>query len=180
MHRRTAVWSAALVALTVVVSAQPAKNQRVAEAVLPLPDSQRVAATVVEYDGEGDRSVLREGTNDWICVADDPAPGFSVSCHHRSLDQFHHIAYQLEAQGRGAERNVVREREYKAGKLQMPDFAVEYHVRGSSKVNALPITVIGVPFATAKSTGLPTEQHLRRPWIMGEGKVQAHIMLPGN
>lgn len=179
MYRRIAVWSAALVSLAAVVSAQPAETQRVAEAVLPLPDSQRDAATVVEYDGEGDRSVLREGTNDWICVADDPSPGFSVSCHHRSLDQFHHIAYQLTAQGRGAERNVVREREYKAGKLQVPDFAVEYHVRGQRKANAVPITVIRVPFATAQSTGLPTEPHLRRPWLMSEGKIQAHIMLPG-
>ena len=69
-------------------------NLQVEQAVLAAPGPCGQAATVLGYGGEprpaGPLTVLREGTNDLICLADDPAVRASTSrATTDSLDELH-------------------------------------------------------------------------------------------
>jgi len=69
--------------------------------------------------------------------------------------------------------------EIKSGKLEWPDVAVNYNLRGPGLDNALLNTVVFVPFATGESIGISEERDFERPWLMNAGTVFAHIMIPG-
>ena len=58
---------AALLAATVVPFAASADDDRIAQAVTPLPEDLRAEATVYEYNDAGERVVLREGSNHVEC-----------------------------------------------------------------------------------------------------------------
>ena len=168
-------WKALLFILVLVVAA-PAigqvkeKRQQIAEAVLPLPESLRADATVVEFDADAKYSILREGTNDWICRADEPTDGFSVACYHKNL--FPLIQRFLELSAQATDRNEILATiaaEMKSGKLKTPDSSLAFVLRGPNRRTALPLTNVWIPFATAASTGLPTEPDPHRPWLMNAG-----------
>ena len=53
------------------LGAQPL-SLRIAEAVSPAPSTLRAGATVLGYDSSGTLVTLRKGTNDLICLGDDP------------------------------------------------------------------------------------------------------------
>lgn len=174
-------WKALILTLVIAApTASQSKEDHIAEAVLPLPEALRSHAKVIRYEAGAERSILHEGTNDWICMTDDPSPGILLQCYHSSLDGFFHRNRELRAQGKSREeRQSIREQEFKSGKLEMPDQAVVFALIGNSLDNALPITTVWIPFATAESTGLPTERDNHRPWLMNAGTIGAHIMFPG-
>ena len=63
-------------------------QQQVAEALMPLPDDLRAGATVIAYVSAGEKTVLREGTNHMVCIADSPEEGFSVRCLPKNNEAF--------------------------------------------------------------------------------------------
>ena len=55
-------------------------------AVLPAPEEDKADAMVYGYDKQGKLVVLREGTNNLVCLCDDPTKeGVSVSCYSKKL-----------------------------------------------------------------------------------------------
>lgn len=172
--------AAAVLALPLSAWPQDDDARRIEEAVLPLAPALRAGATVVAGAG-ADRRVLREGTNPLICQADGPSPFFSVACWHRDLDRLLVRSGELEAQGRTEDE--VRDQlsqEIRAGELPAhPAGVAEYRLFGPSVAGALGITVVFLPNATARSTGLSAEPSSYRPWLMWAGTPVAHVMLPG-
>ena len=74
-----------LITLTATVASfaqnYPSEDWQIATAVLAAPEHEHAKSTVLGYKSDGTFAVLREGTNDLICLADDPArKGFSVAC----------------------------------------------------------------------------------------------------
>src|SRR5579872_5695089 len=66
----------------------PAPAQ-IAAAVLAAPADLRDGAAVLGFDEKGARVWLREGKNDMICLAPDPAKtSFEVDCYHKDLEPF--------------------------------------------------------------------------------------------
>ena len=62
-------------------------DQQIASAVLAAPTEARGEAMVYGYSESGEFMMLREGSNDFICIADDPQKdGFQVVCYHKSLE----------------------------------------------------------------------------------------------
>jgi hypothetical protein len=58
----------------------PNKEEQIAAAVMAAPEDQRSGAKVLGYDANGKVVTLREGTNNMVCLADDPdRSGFSVA-----------------------------------------------------------------------------------------------------
>ncbi len=163
------------------VLAQENSEQQIKEALEPLPPQLRDGTTVVLGQG-AERQVLRKGSNDLICRADSPAPGFMAHCHHKDLDGLFSRMNQLYAQGKSSDE--VRDQvsaEIQSGELaQPPAGATEYILLGRNLEGALPIMTVSLPNATAQSTGLPTERDSYRPWLMWAGTPLAHVMLPGN
>ena len=135
---------------------------------------------MIAYETDGEPEVLRKGTNDWICEADDPTPGLLIRCHHVNLEPFRQRQRELIDEGfTGESMGSILAKEIISGDLKMPDYSVEFFVRGQNLTSALPWTVVWLPLATEESTGLPTEPDPYRPWLMRAGQGNAHIMFPG-
>ena len=87
---RTATLGCLLLMLSVVVAAQSVEQQ-ISDAVLPLPEGLRAGARVIALGADTKQSVLREGTNDWVCEADEPTEGFEVSCYYKNFSRSIHF-----------------------------------------------------------------------------------------
>lgn len=168
----------------------PSAEVQIKAALLAAPQEQRDGATVMGYSPKGDLVVLRKGTNEMICLADDPAQnGFSAACYQRDLDPFMARGRELKKQGKSSSEIFdMREAEVKAGKLKMPKMPATLYVYSASDEDFNASTgdlqngylryVIYIPYATAESTGLPLKPEFPgQPWIMNPGTHRAHIMI---
>ena len=176
---RSAILGLTILLLPGAVGAQSVEQQ-IAEAVLPLPEGLRAGARVITVEADAKHSVLREGTNDWVCETDEPTEGFSVSCFRQNFYPLRQRNRELRGQGMAAtERLATVAAEIKSGKLKVADYSMSFHLDGINRRRALPLANVRIPFATPESTGLLTEPDDHRPWLMGAGTASAHIMLPG-
>lgn len=159
-------------------------------ALLSAPAEKRDSAAVYGYSASKEFKLLRKGTNEMICLADDPdQPGFSVACYHKDLEPFMQRGRELRKSGKTFEEIFdTREKEVKAGKLQMPKQPTTLFVYSASKEDynnetgevkkAYLRSVIYIPYATPKSTGLPLKPEAPGlPWMMNPGTHAAHIMI---
>src|SRR5690606_23502578 len=92
-------------------------------AVMAAPEEKRAGAAVYGYAPDGEFILLREGTNDFVCLAPDTRQGGSTLqafAYPTSLEPFMARGRQLTAEGKRAERDSIREAEIRAGKLHMP------------------------------------------------------------
>lgn len=162
----------------------PATDQMKA-AVLAAPEGRRADATIMGFDASGKLVTLRKGTNDLICLADDPnAEGFEVSCHHESLEPYFARGRELAAQ-EIKDRNTPRWKEIEAGTLEFPKGQATNYILVGSGFDAATGTVkdaylrwvIYTPYATEESTGLTTQAAANAPWLMFPGTVGSHIMI---
>jgi hypothetical protein len=179
-------WTESVIAQTII----PTPEQQIAAAVSPLPESMQQGAKVLGYDQAGEPITLREGSNELICIADDPNDGrFHVSCYHKALDPFMERGRQLRTEGYlGDEIDEIRKREIESGDLHMPEIPMAlYSLFGETEGwdyttntlrSASPLYVVYTPYATIESTGLagsPVTQGA--PWLMDPGTPWAHIMV---
>jgi hypothetical protein len=179
--------SAAASAAAAGANAVPPPAEQIAAAVQAAPEEWRAAAEVLGYDAAGKLHVLRPGTNQLVCLADDPADeAFSVACYDKSLEPFMARGRELRAQGvSGADRVHRRWREIAAGKLAMPTMGTlfvldgtRYDVVSGKVVDPDQRFVVYVPNATVESTGLPDHPvGPGAPWLMFAGTPGAHIMI---
>lgn len=159
-------------------------------AVLPAPEDDKMGAMVYGYDKQGKLVVLREGTNNLVCLCDDPAKeGISVSCYSKKLEPFMARGRELTAQGKNfKEKREIRGEEIASGKIKMPEEPSMMYIFYGTDENYDKTTgdlkdgkfryVIYTPFATTESTGLPGKPHAPgMPWLMDPGTHRAHIMV---
>lgn len=167
----------------------PAEIQ-IKTAVLAAPENKRDGAKVYGYDPDGKMVVLREGTNNMICLADDPnREGISVACYSDKLEPFMARGRELVAEGKSElEKRETRKLEVEAGTLKMPDTPSTLYVfsgdekdydRTSGELpNGKFRYVIYMPYATTESTGLADKPEAPgMPWLMEPGTYRAHIMI---
>jgi len=159
---------------------------QIAAAVLAAPEDRRAGAKVLSWDASGKLVTLREGSNDMICLGDDPkTEGFESNCYHISLEPYMARGRELLAQGVTGDRNQIRWKEVQEGKLMMPEKpAILYTLTGTrfneatGKVDEeYRRSTVYTPFATTESTGLSTKASSTDPWIMFPGTAGAHIMI---
>lgn len=168
----------------------PNKDQQIASAVMAAPEDVREGATVYGYNNKGELVLLRQGTNEQICLSDDPGrDGFQCVCYHKDLEPFMARGRALKAEGKtSGEIFDIREAEAKAGALQMPEQPTTLHLlegpggrydeATGQVVDAYYRYVVYIPWATAESTGLPLKPMVPGgPWIMDPGTHRAHIMI---
>src|SRR6266853_824139 len=100
----------------------PSAQVQIAGAILAAPMDLREGAAVLGYDAQGGLVQIREGKNELICLATDPAKtAFNVACYHKDLEPFMSRRRELLAQKvTGAKRNEIRFKEVEEGKLPMP------------------------------------------------------------
>ncbi len=167
----------------------PAEIQ-IKTATLPAPEADKEGAMVYGYNASGTLVVLREGTNNLVCVSDNPNnEGISVACYSKELEPFMQRGRELTAEGKNTkEKREIQGAEVAAGKWQMPIVPSMMYVYYGSDGDydkttgelgdALYRYVIYTPFATNASTGLPDKPHEKgMPWLMDPGTFRAHIMV---
>ncbi len=164
----------------------PNREFQLKTATLAAPEHQRDEATIMGYNKNGEIVLLKEGTNEFVCLADNPErDGFSVSAYHNSLEPFMQRGRELRKEGLDFKQVFdKREEEVKNGQLKMPDRATLYVTTGevneaSGEVeNLYTRYVIYIPYATEETTGMPLEPIAPgSPWIMDPGTHRAHIMI---
>ncbi len=159
----------------------------IAQAVLPLPEDLRAAATVYTYDkATGERQVLREGTNAIECQpkGDD---GFTW-CYNKVGAPRRDFSAKLRAQKKTDKeiQDAVAEAT-KAGTIQPTPFGtISYRLYGKKDRIQL-LWVLSVPNATPESIGVSEGSQRDEaikgqgvPWLMLPGTPGAHIMIPIN
>ena len=170
--------------------AVPAPELQIKTAVLAAPADKQAGATVYGYSDKNEFVLLRKGTNELVCLADDPAQkGLNVSCYHQDLEPFMKRGRELKQAGKKANEVLdTREQEVKAGTLKMPSHPATLYAYTAKVENYDPTTgavkdgylryVVYIPYATAESTGLPLKPEAPgMPWIMDPGTHRAHIMI---
>jgi len=180
-----------LAQLTNAQSPVPSSEIQVKTAVLAAPMEAREGAKVYGYNQQGEFVVLREGSNNMICLADDPnSAGFSVSCYPEELEPFMQRGRELRKEGKSfKEIFAQRESEVASKQLIMPEHGTTLFVYFSKDDSALDLEtgevkngnfryVVYIPYATPESTGLPLKPTVPgMPWIMDPGTHRAHIMI---
>jgi hypothetical protein len=172
---------------TGLAAAPPPPAEQIAGAVLAAPEELRAGAAVLGYNDQGALVSLREGKNELICLASDPArKQFNVACYHRDLEPFMARGRELTAQKvMGAKRHEMRYQEIAEGKLKIPKEPRTLYVltgtafdAATGKVqDAYLRWVIYTPYATPESTGLSLKPSDGAPWLMYPGTAGAHIMI---
>lgn len=168
----------------------PTSDIQIKTAVLAAPDDKRDGAKVYGFGADGNFVVLRNGSNDMVCIADDPKKeDISVSCYHISLEPFMEKGRQLAKEGKNPKEIFdIREKEVKAGTLKMPEkpatlFALSgtagnYDAQTGALKDGYLRYVVYIPYATSETTGLPLKPDVPgMPWIMDPGTHRAHIMI---
>lgn len=168
----------------------PTEEQQINAALSPAPESMQNDATVFGYNQDGELVTLREGSNELICLADDPATDrFHVACYHRDLEPFMKRGRELRAEGlSGDEMQETRRQEIEDGTLSVPEKPMSlYSLTGNPEAwdysthalrSARPLYVVYIPYATVESTGLSTSPVSDgAPWLMDPGTPWAHIMV---
>lgn len=178
--------SAALAAIGCLAADIPPAADQIAAAIQAAPKDRRDGAMVLGYNAEGKLVRLRPGTNDLICLADDPKlAGLSVACYHKELEPFMARGRELEGEGaKGQDRHKQRWKEVDEGKVQMPRQPRMLYVMTGKGFDAATGTisesylrfVVYTPYATPESTGLTTKSG-PEPWLMYPGTAGAHIMI---
>lgn len=164
----------------------PPADWQIKTTLMAVPKDYKEGAKVYGYDSDGNFTTLREGSNDYIALADDPKiEKFSTAAYHKDLDEFMARGRELKAEGKEFKEIFdIREEEVKSGKLKMPDKATLCVFTGEVNPDTKEIEnpyvryVFYIPFATGESTGLPTTPTPPgHAWIMDPGTHRAHIMI---
>lgn len=156
------------------------------DALQAAPESLRAGATVIEYDAQGNKKVLREGTNSIVCEPTDK-DGF-VRCYHKVMAPRNDFQAKLRAQGKSAkEIQEATTAATKDGTLKVIPYGTMMYRYTNDPKRIQRLWVMLVPGATPESTGLSTASQRDaalkgegQPWLMLPGTPGAHVMIPIN
>ena len=134
MARRTSLRTARtlvpVIAATIVLGAQdlaaqvPSSAVQIAGALQAAPIIDRAGAKVLGFQADGSLTTLREGSNELVCLADDPnREGWGTACYHESLDPYMARGRELRGEGVTDAGELAQRRwdEADAGTLSMPE-----------------------------------------------------------
>lgn len=180
--------SIGLVASTLAVGTVQAETraEMIAQAVLPLPDDLRDGAAVFDYNEEGQRIILRGGSNHIECRPRDEN-GFTLCAGKISAGYRDHSA-KLAAGGlEGEELQAAMVAAVADGTVEpMPFGSMLYRLyEKDDRIKRL--WVVMLPNATADDLGMSLASQrdnalagMGMPWMMREGTPSAHLMIPIN
>jgi len=185
-HARTAV-------------AQPKAPSQAAEirfAVLPLPEGLRDGATVMGMDSTHRPVVLRQGSNDMVCMRVVPGEApWDARCYEATIARLIFRAGELVMSGLTIDSVGPRiEAETRAGTLALrKPTAAAYRALGPADAynpSTGAVTrqmqiwhALHMPFATAEAMGFPDEstvsieERARTPYVVASGTWWSHVMI---
>ena len=182
----------ALICFSTVVgqSEIPSAESQIKTALYACPEMYQEGAKILGYNQKGELVTLRKGSNEMICLANDPnRNGVSVSCYSDKLEPYMNRGRELVAEGKTeVEKRDIRKTEIDAGTLEMPELPAalyvvtakkeDYDIGSGALKNSKIRYVLYKPYMTALETGLPTKpQAPGMPWLMDANTHRSHIMI---
>lgn len=154
------------------------------QAVLAAPGNAGAEATVIHLEDDGSSTVVREGSNGFMCwdSSDHDYNNWDSQCtsieNRARVEQNHQFFMaggseeEIDARFQEAEENGTR---------AISEYGSFYfHAVGTSPDNLRMHSNIVVPGATSETLGgIPTSRRPAALWLMQEGTSSAHLMLPG-
>ena len=182
MHRLLGITVLAGLASAATAGAQDRMADAVATAVLPLPDTLRAAATVIQWDND---EVLRRGSNGITCLTDRPGDDrLTLVCYPTAAEGYMRRGRELGREGlRGNEYRAVLGAELRSGDLYLPAGTLVRNLSGAvNQATGVPDSVrvwseFLLPFAEPGELGIPVFNAGLDPWMMSAGTVGAHVMV---
>jgi len=149
----------------------------VATALMAAPSESRAGCKVIGFNMAGEFVTLKDGDNEFICLADDPKrDGFSAACYQKDLEPFMARGRELRAEGK-TEKEIIVIRPGSTLSIYYGPKTM-YDPETSKVEDAQVRYVVYLPYATSESTGLPESPDAPDyPWIMNPGTHRAHIMI---
>lgn len=167
-------------ALPAAVWAQAA-SEEIEKPLAALPAQLRQSATVIKWKPDYTYETLKQGTSRLVCYDQSGLPGqqaFSLEC--TNIGNLERAAQNLKFEALGDKKQAALDAAEKDGTRAKPEYgSVWYHLMGPDKERARTHMTVAVPFATAKTTGLPEDNKQGGVWIMNAGTSTAHLMIPG-
>ena len=168
----------------------PSAESQIKTALYACPEMYQEGAKILGYNQKGELVTLRKGSNEMICLANDPnRNGVSVSCYSDKLEPYMNRGRELVAEGKTeVEKRDIRKTEIDAGTLEMPELPAalyvvtakkeDYDIGSGALKNSKIRYVLYKPYMTALETGLPTKpQAPGMPWLMDANTHRSHIMI---
>ena len=105
-------------------------EEQIAQALAAAPEDKAEGARILGYAADGSVVELRPGSNDFICLASNPArETFSSSCYHASLEPYFARGRELDAEGATRDdRYRIRYEEMDAGTLPKPVMSAAQYI----------------------------------------------------
>lgn len=172
MRRATLIATGLCLSITCLAFAQDVEK-KIESALSAGPASVTQNATVIDWD----QTVLREGTNDWVCLPDAPdTPGNDPMCLDEPWLNWAHAWMNKE--------EPTYSRMGFGYMLQggTPSSNTDPYAEGPTPDNEwmdedVPHIMVIVPDSEALE-GLPTSPEGGGPWVMWKGTPYVHIMVP--
>lgn len=168
----------------------PSDDIQIQIALKAAPEGKTEGAKVLGYNQDGEIVMLRKGSNDLICVGDDPGRNnIHVACYFKELEPFMARGRELKAEGYNTqELRKIRGEEAASGKLKLPEKPASMFVfdadqdkvdlKSGEVTDGRLRSVIYIPYLTGEESGLPTNPvGGGMPWLMDAGTHRAHIMI---
>lgn len=176
---------------TLAQNMTPPADKQIKAALSPAPEMMRDEAEVLGYSNEGELVLLREGSNELVCLANDPSQEerFHVACYHKDLEPFMKRGRELRREGKSSDEiKEIRQQEIESGDIELPEKPMAlysltgpgdgYDYNAEVVREASPLYVVYIPYATETTTGIaPQPASEGAPWLMDAGKPWAHIMI---
>lgn len=181
--KSTALIAGCLAAMS--VGAQ-SNEELIAQAVQPLPEDLRAGAAVFNYDEDGNRILLRGGSNHVECKPRDER-GFTL-CFGKNTAVRRDYSRKLMQEGlEGEGLQAALEAAEAEGKIDPTPFGSLIYRLYENDDRIQLLWVVLLPNATAEDLGMSLESQrdnslagMGRPWMMREGTPGAHLMIPIN
>jgi hypothetical protein len=171
--------------ITATAGAQSVEEM-IEQAVTPLPDDLKADATVFNYDEDGVRQVLRQGSNNVECQPKNEG-GFTL-CYPIASSARRDLTAALSAQGLEGEALQAELRSAETSGRIQPNKIGSMIYRHYDKDDRIQLLwVVFLPDAVSDELGMSTLSQRDNslagqglPWMMREGTSGAHLMIPIN
>ncbi|MEW9807521.1 hypothetical protein ABUE31_16135 [Mesorhizobium sp. ZMM04-5] len=150
-------------------------DQLIENAMSAAPDAVARNATIVAVDASGHMRTLRQGTNNFTCMADDPSPGNNPMCLDRNAMAWAEAWMNKSEPPKGK----VGFGYMLAGGVtpsNVDPFAEP--VEGAQAQEPPHVMIFSMPELPADYPSPGTEPDMTQPWVMWAGTPYEHLMIP--
>lgn len=168
---------AAPLAFSAAFAQEKSDDELIAEAVSAAPEEVGEYATVMVVEADGSMRTLREGTNNFTCMPDDPSPGHNPMC--------------LDKNGMAWAEAWMNKSEPPAGKVgfgymlagggtpsNVDPYATEVVGGGEPAAEPPHVMIFNLPEASMEYPRPDEDPDRSQPWVMWKDTPYEHLMLP--